>query len=63
MTERDSGKVEAPGAVKMEAPGAAKVEAPGAAKTEALDREKMDAPAGRIHLFWSLVAEGITLSG
>ena len=59
MTERDSGKVEAPGAVKTEAPGAA--------KTEALDREKMDAPAkSRIlaKLFWStLYLSAFTFGG
>ena len=59
MTERDSGKAEAPGAVKTEAPGAA--------KTEALDREKMDAPAkSRIlaKLFWStLYLSAFTFGG
>ena len=59
MTERDSGKAEAPGAVKMEVPGAA--------KTEALDREKMDAPAkSRIlaKLFWStLYLSAFTFGG
>ena len=59
MMERDSGKAEAPGAVKTEAPGAA--------KTEALDREKMDAPAkSRIlaKLFWStLYLSAFTFGG
>ena len=59
MMERDSGKAEAPGAVKTETPGAA--------KTEALDREKMDAPAkSRIlaKLFWStLYLSAFTFGG
>ena len=59
MMERDSGKAEAPGAVKMEVPGAA--------KTEAQDREKTEAPAkSRIlaKLFWStLYLSAFTFGG